>query len=62
VTTYAPANLDLTCLGCGIANLDTEACPDSDTHPDVKVGEWRVRSYCLDCCGCPDHGDTWTEG
>ena len=48
----------LKCQGCGEANLDTNACPNSGTHPDVQVGEWKVKAYCLDCCGCPEHTET----
>lgn len=53
--TMTKINLDLKCLGCKKANLDSNACPNSETHPGVKVGEWRVHSTCLDCCNCPEH-------
>jgi hypothetical protein len=52
---WPAANFELTCLGCGNDNLDTDACPNSSTHPGVKPGEWKVHAYCLDCCGCPEH-------
>lgn len=40
-----------------------EAC-DMPMNPDIE-GEWiacpNVTGECLDCCGCPDHGQTFDD-